>query len=125
MRELLARCSSRELTEWMAYERISGPLGPERADLHMAILAATVSNTARGKGRKAEPKDFLPQWDQGAKQSMNWEDMLAAVKTMNRRLGGADLTQEGGGDDGADPGGTAGGRRDRHGGADHRRARRS
>ncbi|GFH38919.1 hypothetical protein SCWH03_51820 [Streptomyces pacificus] len=81
----------------MAYEKISGPLGPERMDGLLAMLCATVSNTARGKGRKATPKDFLPQWDRGPKEAMDWQSMLAAAKAMNRRLGGTDLT-EGGGD---------------------------
>lgn len=117
--ELLRTHTSQELTEWMAYEQVTGPLGPERADVHMAILAATIANTARGKGRKARPKDFLPKWDQGGR--MDWQDMLTAVKAMNRSFGGADLTD--GGDDG-NPGRVAGGGRDRHPGADRRRGRR-
>ncbi|MET9516383.1 hypothetical protein [Streptomyces sp. NPDC002994] len=120
--ELLRTHTSEELTGWIAYEQVTGPLGPERMDVLVAILAATVSNTARAKGRKAEPKDFIPKWDQGAKQSMSWEEMLAAVKAINRRMGGTDLTAEGGGDDG-DSGGAAGRDRDRHAGADKWRAR--
>lgn len=80
----------------MAYEKISGPFGPERLDGLFAMLCATVSNTARGKGRKATPKDFLPQWDRGPKEAMDWQDMLTAVKAMNRRFGGEDLTEGGG-----------------------------
>jgi hypothetical protein len=120
--ELLRTHTSSELAEWMAYERISGPFGPERHDQLMAILAATISNANRAKGRKAKPEDFLPKWDQGATQS--WEDMLAAVKTYNHRIGGTDLTAEGGGGDGPDSGGAAGSDRDRHGSADQWRERR-
>lgn len=92
---MLADMDSAELAEWMAYERISGPLGPERQDLLFGILTATVSNGARGKGqRPREPKDFIPRWDQGARrQGMDWRQMLAQVKTMNRRMGGADLRE--------------------------------
>lgn len=112
MPELLARCTSAELTEWMAYEHVAGPLGPERQDVLHAILAATVSNTARGKGRKAEPKDFMPKWDQGAKRvPADWQQMLATVKTMNRRMGGSN-EQEGNGD--GDPGRAPRINRDRH-----------
>ncbi|WP_258038028.1 MULTISPECIES: hypothetical protein [unclassified Streptomyces] len=95
MPELLARCTSDELAEWMAYEHVAGPLGPERQDVLHGILAATIANTARGKGgRKAEPKDFVPVWDQGAKrQPGDWRQMLAQVKAMNARLGGADLRE--------------------------------
>ena len=97
MPELLARCTSAELAEWMAYERVSGPLGPERQDLLFGILTATVSNASRGKGqRPKEPKDFIPKWDQGAKREpADWRQMLAQVKSMNARLGGADLRQGG------------------------------
>ncbi|MGQ5580924.1 phage tail assembly protein T [Streptomyces sp. ECR3.8] len=96
MPELLARTSSAELTEWMAYERVTGPLGPERMDALFATLAATVANTARAKGRKAEPKDFMPKWDQGDKGFTDWEQMLDAVKSYNRQIGGTDLTTKGG-----------------------------
>jgi len=90
--ELLARCTSAQLTEWMAYEQVTGPLGPERQDLLFGILTATVSNGSRGKGQRAkEPKDFIPKWDQGGKREpADWRQMLATVQSMNRRLGGAD-----------------------------------
>lgn len=102
--ELLATHSSAELTEWIAYEQITGTIGQARDDLLMAILAATVSNANRGKGRKAKITDFLPKWDRaGGRPRMDWTEMLAAVKTMNRRMGGRDLTREGQ-PDGADTG---------------------
>ena len=85
----------------MAYERVTGPLGPERLDLLFAIVAATVSNTARGKNQRAkEPKDFLPKWDVGA-PGMHWEEMLAEVRAMNARMGGTDLTNGGADSDGS------------------------
>lgn len=96
----------------MAYEKVTGRIGPERLDFLFSILAATVSNTARGKGRKAEPKDFLPKWDQGAtRQPADWQQMLAAVKTMNRRMGGTNLQE---GDDHGDLGRAPRSNRDRH-----------
>jgi hypothetical protein len=81
--------TSREITEWMAYERVTGPLGPERMDSLVAMLTATVANTARGKGtRAATPKDFMPKWDRGARQ--DWREMLSAVKAYNRQIGGTE-----------------------------------
>lgn len=81
----------------MAYERVTGILGPERLDLLFATLTAAVANTARGKNQRArEPKDFMPKWDQNS-PGMGWKEMLTAVKTINRSLGGADLTGTGGG----------------------------
>ncbi|MFC8704724.1 hypothetical protein ACFUIV_21355 [Streptomyces anulatus] len=93
---MLADIDSAELAEWMAYEHVAGPLGPERGDMLHGILAATVANAARGKGKKAEPKDFIPTWDQGArKQPADWQQMLAQVQAMNRRFGGTDLREGG------------------------------
>ncbi|WP_405710114.1 hypothetical protein OG264_16115 [Streptomyces xanthophaeus] len=83
----------------------------------MAILAATVSNASRGKGRKAQVKDFLPAWDR-AKKRMNWQDMLTAVKSINRTMGGSDLTE--GGEHGSSLGAPRQARH-RRAGADQRR----
>jgi len=84
--EMLSRMSSAELTEWMAYEQVAGPLGPERGDQLVAMLASVVANANRAKGRKAKPKDFLPQWDRRREQS--WQEQLAAVKQINKALHG-------------------------------------
>lgn len=83
---MLSRMSSAELTEWMAYEQVAGPLGPERIDQLVAMLASVVANANRAKGRKARPKDYLPQWDRRREQS--WQEQLAAVKQINKALHG-------------------------------------
>jgi hypothetical protein len=71
---------------------VSGPLGPERADIQAGIIAATIANANRGKkGRRFVPKDFIPKWDRGAVQP--WEQQLAIVKAMNAALKGADHTR--------------------------------
>ncbi|MGW2543418.1 phage tail assembly protein T, partial [Kitasatospora sp. NPDC001574] len=84
----LDRISSAELTDWIAYERITGPIGPERGDVLHGILTATVHNTAAKK--KREPSDFVPKWAGKVRQS--WQDMLAAVRAANAALGGTDNT---------------------------------
>lgn len=77
---------------------MAGPLGPARADLQAAIVAATVANANRGKrGRRAVPADFIPTWDR--KPAMSWEQQLATVKTLNRAWGGADNRKGGTGGD--------------------------
>jgi hypothetical protein len=96
---MLADMDSAEITEWMAYEQVSGPLGPERLDVLASIIAATTANTARGKGQRAKgPADFIPTWDQGAAKGGDWEQMLSTVKSLTRRLHGNDLTEGAGGD---------------------------
>lgn len=60
--ELLSRVSSAELTEWMAFDLVD-PFGAERADLRAGIVASTIANVNRGKGKKAySPKDFMPDY---------------------------------------------------------------
>lgn len=61
--ELLARTSSAELVEWLAYEQMAGPLGGARADIHAGIVASTIANVNTGKrGKKYKPADFIPKW---------------------------------------------------------------
>ncbi|MFH8369201.1 hypothetical protein [Streptomyces sp. NPDC018031] len=84
--ELLSRISSRELTEWAAYEQLTGPLGGRRGDIQAAIIAATVANSQRSRGRRAEPADFLPRW--GRPRVMTPEAMWAAAVQATTALGG-------------------------------------
>ena len=84
--ELLARVSSAELTDWIAYEEIAGTLGPERDDILNAILCATIANANRDrKTRKATPKDFLPTWDQAPQTA---DQQLAMLRQLNAKHGG-------------------------------------
>ncbi|WP_431888730.1 phage tail assembly protein T [Nocardiopsis alba] len=90
VRELLARTDSAELTEWAAYEKVTGPLGPERADIHAGIIAATIANANSKK--KHKPADFIPRWD---KREQSWQEQLAAVRAANRSLGGTEVRRRG------------------------------
>lgn len=59
VRRLLGELDSRELTEWMAYERVE-PFGVVRDNLHAGVVAATVANANRSKSAKPfQPTDFL------------------------------------------------------------------
>lgn len=50
--------SSRQLSEWMAYDRLE-PFGEERADLRAGVVASVIANVNRGKKGKAySPQDF-------------------------------------------------------------------
>lgn len=89
--ELLGRIDSRELTEWMVYEKLTGPLGGRRTDYAAGIVAAAVTNANRGKGspvRKAE--DFVPQWGgKTARRKLTPEELWAKAREMNVKLGGS------------------------------------
>lgn len=61
--ELLDACTSEELTEWMAFDRLE-PLGDARMDLGFGIVAAAVANWA-GKTLPSgtdplKPSAFMP-----------------------------------------------------------------
>lgn len=83
--------SSRELTEWMAYERVTGPLDERlRGDIAAGVIAATVANSSGAK-RKATPADFLIKWFKRKKTPQEiWHDVLQA----NAALGGSVTTSQ-------------------------------
>lgn len=86
---MLAHVDSAELTEWIAYEQITGPLGSTRDDIHAGIIAATIYNANRGKNQRAlKPDSFIPKWDKQKPQT--WQDQLAAIREANKALGGTE-----------------------------------
>lgn len=88
MAELDQRLSSYELTEWMLYEKISGPLGRRRQDIQAATVAAAISNAMRGKGgKRSQISDFLIPYDRaGIRQSP--EEMLKTLRGITTGMGG-------------------------------------
>ena len=67
VKELLQRITSRELSEWMAYESIE-PFGERRSDLRMGILASLIANANRDRRKRSEPyepDDFIPRFGPG------------------------------------------------------------
>lgn len=88
---LQAEMSSRELSEWMAFERLEGPLGSSRSDVQAAVIAATVANAARPKNAApARVSDFMPDWDGQTRPAQSEEGMLAKVRAANAALGGTE-----------------------------------
>lgn len=85
VRRLLAETDSAELAEWMAYEKVAGPLGADRGDIHSAVIAATVANVNRGKKPPMKIADFVPDWDP---RPQDWREQLAIVKQLNSAFGG-------------------------------------
>ena len=87
--ELLRRTSSAELTEWMAYEQLAGPLGPARDDILIAQLCAVVANSQKDKkSKKAKTKDFLPEWDKGRGEPQTWKQQKSMAQMLNAAFGG-------------------------------------
>lgn len=83
--------SSSELTEWIAYEKITGPLGRRRQDIQAAIIATTIANANRGKtGKKFKISDFLIEYDKLGQQKSP-EDMIQALRSINAAMGGVEI----------------------------------
>lgn len=89
---MLARVSSRELTEWEAYEAVAGPVGDERLDHLFAMLQATLANINKGKRQKAYTADqFLPQWGRAKERKtgpLDGHELLDKIKKINKQMGG-------------------------------------
>lgn len=96
--DLLARMSSRELTEWICYFGIEGPAGEERADWRAGLVASTIANANRDPKRRKEPfepTDFMPKWgeagDKGQGSGIRGqtvEQQAGMAKMLQRALGG-------------------------------------
>ena len=76
---MLSEISSTQFAEWIAYARIE-PWGEERDDLRMGIIASTLANIHKPKGRKPyKPQDFMPDFEQ-----MTEEQQAARMLTKMR-----------------------------------------
>lgn len=82
--EMLARVSSAELTQWQAYERVTGPLGGERADTNAALTAYYIAQALGAK--KVKLDQLLPKWDR--KPAQKWQDMKLVAKALAQSAGG-------------------------------------
>lgn len=95
--ELLARTSSHELTEWIAYAQLE-PLQSERGDrieLLLGQLLTLTANANRDRKKRSQPYelvDFMP-WLRGVVQppQQTWQHQLAIVEALNAAMGGDDL----------------------------------
>ena len=88
----MERISSKELTEWIAFSQLE-PFGSEAYYLGFAIVAMTIANANRGKGKKAyKVEDFMPKFKT---ESQSVEQMMQFAQMMTVGLGGEDLRNDG------------------------------
>ena len=77
---MLARMSSREISEWMAFYGIE-PFGQDVQYIGHAITAATVANVNRGKGQHAmKPDQFMPKFKK-REQTVDEQIQIAQIIT--------------------------------------------
>jgi len=87
--ELLARTSSRELSEWMAYDAAEG-LPDRRQEILLANLLAMTANINRDpkKGEPASALDFLPWMRPEDDEEPGPVDLTEKVRSLAAVLGG-------------------------------------
>lgn len=92
--ELLARVSSRELSEWMAYAELE-PFGSPRSDRLEALAGqelTLLANVNRDPKKKSAPyriEEFMP-WLEIRKPAQSWQEQLAIAEMLNSLFGGDD-----------------------------------
>lgn len=89
MPELLASTSSRELSEWMAYDAVEG-LPDRRREILLATLLAMTANVHRDpkKGQPADALDFLPWMRTEDDEDPDPVDMTEKIRSLAAALGG-------------------------------------
>ena len=80
----MTRCNSREFAEWRAFFELE-PWGEERADLRAGIIASTIANVNRSKGKAFSPGDFMPEFDKPVRKHQTPEEMAAVMNLFAKR----------------------------------------
>jgi hypothetical protein len=71
--------SSRELTEWAAYEAVAGPvLVADHVDWGAALVALMVAKLGGYKGNRID--QFLPRWDRERDVADAWAELARGAR---------------------------------------------
>ena len=83
--DMLARMSSEELSEWMAFDRLE-PIGWARVDLVGGLLCSLLANQHRKRGSKAfKPGDFMPFLERGTIDVSDPDALAAAFGSLLKK----------------------------------------
>jgi len=77
--ELQRKITSKELSEWMAFDCIS-PIGDERYDLNAATICTVLFNLNRGESLPKRPIDFMPYVTKETRSKSLSNDIINAFK---------------------------------------------
>jgi hypothetical protein len=80
--------SAHEFHEWLAFERVFGPLTiQERVDASGAMSAWGAVVAMHGSGKAGKPTDLLPSWDAGeTKPDTKQQSAADMIAIMQRRM---------------------------------------
>ena len=79
--------SSREITEWIAYDMMIEPIGERRADIRSGIISAVIAEVNRDKKRRSKPyspEEFMPKFEIAKPKTS--EQMLEVAKSVTMAL---------------------------------------
>ena len=80
VQEMTQKMSGREFVYWMAYYNLE-PFDEVRADLRAGIIASTIANVNRGKGRAAfKPDQFMPEFSKPEPKKQSVADMMRTFR---------------------------------------------
>ena len=88
--ELQERMTADEFAEWLAWSKIRGVFGEQRADLRNGILCALLVNVATamaGKRGKAKPSDYMPFLEKVNPQPDRQRAVIEQVRMLEGLLG--------------------------------------
>ena len=77
--QMLDQMDARELAEYLAFDQIE-PIGDIRADAAAGVIASTVANCHRSKGKSFTPMDFMPFADRPARKKMTTNEIEGVLK---------------------------------------------
>jgi len=77
VKEMMARMDAVELAEWRAFYNID-PFDQRRRDLQGAIVASTIYNMLRRKGKAKPAADFMPDFTRARNNRQGINDKLRA-----------------------------------------------
>jgi hypothetical protein len=86
--------SSRELTEWMAFDLVE-PIGGKRGDIQAAVVASTIANVNRGRStRPYEVQDFIIEYHAPDQTTNDTSSLLGMLGMYGGGNEGGEAAQE-------------------------------
>lgn len=76
----MTQFSEEQMVHLVAYQRLYGPITPDRLDLVVARLGMDVAAPNLKKGKRSQLRDHLIQWSRSARTPRSGRELLATVR---------------------------------------------